>query len=99
MRNTVELVYLECHCNGGQFEIKIPKYTGFFFVFVFFEKRFFGLLRTLKHSHNVLLKHQINTFYNSYRPKRWDEALEKPPLDYSDFFDEDTGQIPGMLFS
>lgn len=27
---------------------------------------------------------------------RWDEALEKPPLDYSEFFDEDVGQIPGI---
>ncbi|CAG2120477.1 unnamed protein product, partial [Medioppia subpectinata] len=30
------------------------------------------------------------------KPKRWDEALEKPPLDYSDFFDEDIGQLPGL---
>lgn len=32
----------------------------------------------------------------SLKPKRWDEALEKPPLDYSEFFDEDAGQIPGL---
>lgn len=32
----------------------------------------------------------------SLKPKRWDEALEKPPLDYSEFFDEDVGQIPGL---
>lgn len=31
------------------------------------------------------------------KPKRWDEALEKPPLDYRDFFDEDVGQIPGIM--
>lgn len=31
------------------------------------------------------------------KPKRWDEALEKPPLDYSEFFDEDVGQIPGLV--
>ncbi|PSN45747.1 Protein flightless-1 [Blattella germanica] len=30
------------------------------------------------------------------RPKRWDETLEKPALDYSEFFDEDAGQIPGL---
>lgn len=30
------------------------------------------------------------------RPKRWDESLEKPPLDYSEFFDEETGQTPGL---
>ena len=28
-----------------------------------------------------------------YRPKRWDESLEKPPLDYSELFDEDAGKI------
>ncbi|CAH2048714.1 unnamed protein product, partial [Iphiclides podalirius] len=30
------------------------------------------------------------------KPKRWDESLEKPPLDYSEFFDEDTGQTAGL---
>lgn len=32
----------------------------------------------------------------SCRPKRWDETLEKPPLDYSEFFDEEAGQVSGM---
>ncbi|KAL3268088.1 hypothetical protein HHI36_007215 [Cryptolaemus montrouzieri] len=32
----------------------------------------------------------------SLKPKRWDESLEKPPLDYSEFFDEDAGQYPGL---
>lgn len=32
----------------------------------------------------------------SLKPKRWDEVLEKPPVDYSELFDEDTGQIPGL---
>lgn len=30
------------------------------------------------------------------KPKRWDEALAKPPLDYSDFFDADVGQYEGL---
>ncbi|XP_060528403.1 protein flightless-1 [Cylas formicarius] len=30
------------------------------------------------------------------RPKRWDETLEKPPLDYSEFFEEDAGQVAGL---
>jgi hypothetical protein len=30
------------------------------------------------------------------RPKRWDETLEKPPLDYSEFFEDDAGQVPGL---
>lgn len=32
----------------------------------------------------------------SLRPKRWDETLEKPPVDYSDIFDEEDGQLPGL---
>lgn len=30
------------------------------------------------------------------KPKKWDEALEKPPLDYSDFFSEHVGQYEGL---
>ena len=33
---------------------------------------------------------------SSIKAKRWDEALEKPPLDYSEFFDDDVGQLPGL---
>ena len=29
------------------------------------------------------------------RGKRWDEALERPDLDYRDIYDENVGQIPG----
>nr|XP_022915858.1 protein flightless-1 isoform X2 [Onthophagus taurus] len=32
----------------------------------------------------------------SLKPKRWDETLEKPPLDYSEFFDEEAGQTEGL---
>lgn len=32
------------------------------------------------------------------RPKKWNEHLQKPQLDYSEIFDEDVGQIPGQLF-
>lgn len=32
----------------------------------------------------------------SLKPKRWDETLEKPPLDYSEIFEEEDGQIPGL---
>lgn len=32
----------------------------------------------------------------SLRPKKWDETLEKPPVDYSEIFDEDDGTIPGL---
>lgn len=32
----------------------------------------------------------------SLQPKRWEETLEKPPLDYSEFFEDDDGQVPGL---
>ncbi|CRL07521.1 CLUMA_CG020486, isoform A [Clunio marinus] len=32
----------------------------------------------------------------SLQPKRWEETLEKPPLDYSEFFEDDDGQAPGI---
>lgn len=32
----------------------------------------------------------------SLQPKKWEETLEKPPLDYSEFFEDDDGQIPGL---
>lgn len=32
----------------------------------------------------------------SLKPKRWDESLEKPAVDYSDIFDEEDGQLPGI---
>ena len=32
----------------------------------------------------------------SIKAKKWDEALEKPALDYSEFFDADVGSIPGI---
>lgn len=34
---------------------------------------------------------------DSLKPKRWDEALEKPPIDYSEIFEEDVGQMPGLF--
>ncbi|KRX42887.1 Protein flightless-1 -like protein [Trichinella murrelli] len=30
------------------------------------------------------------------KSKRWDEALEKPAIDYSELFDPDVGQLPGV---
>lgn len=32
----------------------------------------------------------------SLKPKRWDETLEKPPVDYSEIFEEEDGQLPGL---
>ncbi|XP_057668841.1 protein flightless-1 [Diorhabda carinulata] len=39
---------------------------------------------------------QEDTKVESLKPKRWDEALEKPPLDYSEFFEEEAGQVAGL---
>ena len=33
---------------------------------------------------------------DSIKAKRWDEALEKPSLDYSEFFDRDVGSLCGL---
>uniref|UniRef100_A0A182NT12 Protein flightless-1 n=1 Tax=Anopheles dirus TaxID=7168 RepID=A0A182NT12_9DIPT len=30
------------------------------------------------------------------KPKRWDETLEKPPVDYSEIFEDEDGQYPGL---
>lgn len=34
--------------------------------------------------------------YSDLKSKRWDKNLEKPPLNYSEFFTEDVGHIPGV---
>ncbi|XP_068099632.1 protein flightless-1 homolog [Hyperolius riggenbachi] len=34
--------------------------------------------------------------YTDLKTRRWDQGLEKPHLDYSEFFTEDVGQIPGI---
>jgi hypothetical protein len=31
------------------------------------------------------------------RPKKWDEHLERPHLDYSEIFDSEVGHIPGTI--
>ena len=43
-----------------------------------------------------LANNQSDFLEPDLKPKRWDEILEKPPIDYSDFFDETTGQIQGL---
>lgn len=35
--------------------------------------------------------------YSDLNTKRWDQGLEKPPLDYSEFFTDDVGHIPGVM--
>lgn len=52
-----------------------------------------------------LAKNQNNKNYDlnaikdglNLKPKRWDESLEKPQLDYSEFFDSHVGQSPGLF--
>lgn len=33
--------------------------------------------------------------YTDLKTRRWDQSLEKPQLNYSEFFTEDVGQLPG----
>ncbi|XP_070778826.1 protein flightless-1 homolog isoform X2 [Enoplosus armatus] len=35
--------------------------------------------------------------YGDLKTRRWDKSLEKPHLDYSEFFMEDAGQVPGVM--
>uniref|UniRef100_UPI00398F7FAA protein flightless-1 homolog n=1 Tax=Pristiophorus japonicus TaxID=55135 RepID=UPI00398F7FAA len=35
--------------------------------------------------------------HTDLKTRRWDQGLEKPPLDYSEFYTEDIGQIPGLM--
>ncbi|XP_051905189.1 protein flightless-1 homolog [Hippocampus zosterae] len=34
--------------------------------------------------------------YADLKVRRWDQGLEKPQLDYSEFFTDDAGQVPGV---
>ncbi|XP_068574594.1 protein flightless-1 homolog [Cebidichthys violaceus] len=34
--------------------------------------------------------------YGDLKVRRWDKSLEKPQLDYSEFYMEDVGQVPGV---
>nr|XP_060642773.1 protein flightless-1 homolog [Anolis sagrei ordinatus] len=34
--------------------------------------------------------------YTDLKTRRWDQSLEKPHLNYSEFFTEDVGQLPGL---
>lgn len=45
---------------------------------------------------DALANNQTDFLEPDLKPKRWDEILERPPIDYSDFFDETTGQLQGL---
>ncbi|UXI14718.1 leucine-rich repeat protein [Sarcoptes scabiei] len=49
----------------------------------------------VNNDHNLSLNFYENE--TNLKPKKWEESLEKPSLDYSDFFDEDVGQFNGLL--
>lgn len=38
-------------------------------------------------------------FVYEYRGKKWDEAIERPDIDYSQIFEEEAGKIPGKGLS
>ncbi|XP_013145269.1 PREDICTED: protein flightless-1 [Papilio polytes] len=54
------------------------------------------ILRGMREQASAQLDAAPDLHYSELKPKRWDESLEKPPLDYSEFFDEETGQTPGL---
>lgn len=51
-------------------------------------------------SHSVTCPHPLQEAGEAKAPdlktRRWDQGLEKPQLDYSEFFSEDVGQLPGL---
>ncbi|KAJ2949229.1 hypothetical protein O0L34_g6178 [Tuta absoluta] len=54
------------------------------------------ILKGMQEQANTQHNERLDPRNSELKPKRWDESLEKPPLDYSEFFDEDTGQAPGL---
>lgn len=56
--------------------------------------------KILKGMKDVAKEKELNNWeeekVEGLKPKRWDEKLEKPPLDYSEFFEDDDGHVPGL---
>ncbi|XP_069761367.1 protein flightless-1 homolog [Narcine bancroftii] len=46
---------------------------------------------------NKKLEEMGEVKHTDLKTRRWDQGLEKPPLNYSEFFTEDVGQIPGVM--
>lgn len=42
---------------------------------------------------NLTFQENGDLKYGDVKTQRWDKSLEKPPLDYSEFFLEDVGQV------
>lgn len=53
-------------------------------------------MRDLALERDNLANNQSDFLEPNLRPRRWDESLERPPIDYSEFFDETTGQLQGL---
>lgn len=53
-------------------------------------------MRDIVKEKDAIANNQSDFLEADLKPKRWDEILEKPPIDYSDFFDETTGQFQGL---
>lgn len=53
-------------------------------------------MRDLVMEKDNLVHNQSDFLESDLKPKRWDENLEKPRIDYSEFFDETTGQLQGL---
>ncbi|RXM32515.1 Protein flightless-1-like [Acipenser ruthenus] len=48
------------------------------------------------HDKNKAIEENGDMKYTDLKTRRWDKSLEKPQLNYSEFFTEDVGQIPGL---
>ncbi|MGH0138021.1 UNVERIFIED_CONTAM: hypothetical protein FKN15_027002 [Acipenser sinensis] len=48
------------------------------------------------HDKNKVIEENGDMKYTDLKTRRWDKSLEKPQLNYSEFFTEDVGQIPGL---
>lgn len=53
-------------------------------------------MKDLVREKDSIAQNQSDFLEPDLKPKRWDEILERPPIDYSDLFDETTGQLQGL---
>lgn len=62
--------------------------------FILEQKNSKDVLFTFSLARNLhILQENEDLKYGDLKVKRWDKSLEKPQLDYSEFFMEDVGQV------
>lgn len=55
-----------------------------------------GMSDVAQEKKNLELQENGDLKYGDLKIRRWDQGLEKPQLDYSEFYMEDVGQVPGV---